>query len=322
MANGFTGTGFALNNLIGGVIGAQGPRGQYTLKQKEALEDKLEQTRRTREFISNFDFTQENATEEMLKGVSAIDPAYATPLMNLLESERLKRIREERLGTLSGELAARALGGTTEQEYAEIRGIERGLDLEATDLLNPFDKLRAAAMLKRAGSGGGKGERSREEYWIEEILPIYKDLPGDLLEVEHQKWLRKGILDQTDLQRVSNLSTRLGETREEIDRLNTIIEEESFKPGGGETPVRIRKLLLEAKAREEKLQNQYDEAVFRIEKETPGKQKLKEPGPASRTKLLKMKADKYKTPEEVKNANDLTRDEKLKILRSRFGFGK
>lgn len=147
-----TGVSYGLSNLIQGVIQGQSPQGQRDRIGAIAAADELYSSRRVRNFIKDFDWTQEDAPTEAFKGLASIDKFYAAPLINLVEKRTQDALQRERFKVLESTIKERATDDFSVEDYLNIRGTERGLGLEPTTLIDPFDpnELQGDLMLEAA----------------------------------------------------------------------------------------------------------------------------------------------------------------------------
>ena len=152
----YTGTSYALSNLIGGVVGAQSPSGQLSRARRLESEDQLAQTQRTRQYLKEFDWSKPDAPSSALKGLAAIDPTFSQPLLNLVESERLKSIREERQGVAAQEIRGFSPGGISDEELSRIQATRLQYGLDDTRERDPLRfypyELSARARMATSGS--------------------------------------------------------------------------------------------------------------------------------------------------------------------------
>ena len=173
----YTGTSYALSNLIGGVVGAQSPSGQLSRARRLAEEDQLEQTQALRTSLRDFNWDQPDAPEGALKLLASIDPTFNAPLLNLVDARQRKAIREEKQRTLAAETRGYADDGISNEEEARIRATETEFDLGPQQFRDPSESFYRRAAGRRAGAGDDpmleltKAWLPMERFYIEQGAP-------------------------------------------------------------------------------------------------------------------------------------------------------
>jgi len=183
----FRSTGYALSNVLGGIIGAQSPQGQLARARVATEEDELQQTKRTREFLKDFKWDQPNAAENALRGLATIDPAFSSPLINLTYEKGLRAIREDRQRKFAEEYRSFAPGGISDEELARSQAtrVEYGLDdVRERDPLR-FEPYRIRAEASKTGS-----DYDQMLEFAKGWLPYYKFLveQGATPEEQEEAW--------------------------------------------------------------------------------------------------------------------------------------
>lgn len=222
----YPGTTNALSGLIGGVVRAQSPQSQLALARKAAEQDALAEQQRTREFLSNFDWTQPDATQNALKGLAAINPGVAAaPLFNYMEAQETRLRAEERGRALAETIRPLAPGGIMPGEEATIRARERELLMEPTRFMSPYDPLDLEALRQRGATQRAAlratGGKTLDDKWLEHQEVLQRlNYPEDAIEDARIEFYRTGgryDVELLGMPRPEAMSTN------EIDRLESLI---------------------------------------------------------------------------------------------------
>lgn len=142
----FTGTTFAISNLLQGIQQAQGPTGQMRRQQTTDLQEAAAQRKGLRLLARDFDWMQPDAHLSFLKEASVIDPGMAPSAVNAVYTKAQQDAMMQRRGELADILGPMTPGGFDRPEIAigQTEALRR--NIEPPNWLtpeNPWDEYDA-----------------------------------------------------------------------------------------------------------------------------------------------------------------------------------